>query len=218
MTIKTEGFSSADYWERRYAGGGNSGAGSCGRLADFKATFLNRFFANNDVQSVLEFGCGDGNQLDLLEIERYTGFDISPTVVAQCRERFADKEAFQFLSPEDARDLGLHDLTLSLDVLFHLIEPQVFADYIAQLFAHSTRHVVIYSSNFDSPWPSAHVLHRNVRKFIQDNVPHWHLNAIIPNAYPYRGDDVDNTSFCDFLIYSKPGISCELHCPGRTEV
>jgi hypothetical protein len=39
--ITGSGFSSANYWERRYADGGTSGSGSYGRLAEFKATFLN---------------------------------------------------------------------------------------------------------------------------------------------------------------------------------
>jgi hypothetical protein len=30
------------YWEERYANGGNSGQGSAGQLADFKAEILNR--------------------------------------------------------------------------------------------------------------------------------------------------------------------------------
>ena len=48
--------SSADYWEARYRDGGNSGAGSYGRLALFKARFLNDFVRSENVQSVIEFG------------------------------------------------------------------------------------------------------------------------------------------------------------------
>lgn len=51
---------SAAYWEKRYERGGTSGPGSCGRLAQFKAEVVNRFVAEHDVQSVVEFGCGDG--------------------------------------------------------------------------------------------------------------------------------------------------------------
>ena len=68
---------SAQYWDDRYRLAGNSGAGSYGRLADFKANVLNEFVAREKIASVVEFGCGDGNQLSLSRYPRYTGFDVS---------------------------------------------------------------------------------------------------------------------------------------------
>jgi hypothetical protein len=60
------GYSSAAYWEARYRAGGHSGAGSRGRLAAFKADFLNALIRDNAIASAIEFGCGDGGQLALL--------------------------------------------------------------------------------------------------------------------------------------------------------
>ena len=48
-----------------YASGGSSGPGSYGRLAAGKADFLNRFVEDHQIKTVLEIGCGDGNQLSL---------------------------------------------------------------------------------------------------------------------------------------------------------
>src|SRR5579859_8234848 len=56
---------SSTYWEERYRAGGNSGAGSYGRLAEFKAEVLNGFVHSRGIRSVVEFGCGDGAQLAL---------------------------------------------------------------------------------------------------------------------------------------------------------
>ena len=42
---------SSDYWERRYSKGGNSGIGSYGRLAEFKAEVLNRFVKENNINT-----------------------------------------------------------------------------------------------------------------------------------------------------------------------
>ena len=61
------------YWEQRYAQGGNSGVGSCGKFAEFKAELLNRFVAQHGVHTVIEFGCGDGNQLSLARISSLHG-------------------------------------------------------------------------------------------------------------------------------------------------
>ena len=38
---------SHEYWEKRYASGGNSGAGSYNYLAEFKAEILNNFVTKN---------------------------------------------------------------------------------------------------------------------------------------------------------------------------
>ena len=53
---------SAMFWERWYAKGGTSGAGSYGNLACGKAAFLNTFVRECAVRTVIEFGCGDGHQ------------------------------------------------------------------------------------------------------------------------------------------------------------
>jgi hypothetical protein len=62
---------SGKYWDNRYKKCGNSGAGSYGKLAEFKADILNKFISKNNIQSVIEFGCGDGNQLLLANYQCY---------------------------------------------------------------------------------------------------------------------------------------------------
>ncbi len=56
-------FSSAAYWEHRYQQGRTSGSGSRGRLAAFKAGFINRLVAGNRVDDVIDMGGGDGELL-----------------------------------------------------------------------------------------------------------------------------------------------------------
>ena len=91
-------FDSGRFWERRYARGGTSGSGSYGILASYKASFLNRFVSSHAIQSVIEFGCGDGNQLSLSTstYPHYLGFDVSSTVLARLRQRFAHVSTFGF--------------------------------------------------------------------------------------------------------------------------
>jgi len=79
---------SAAYWESRYKKGGTSGAGSYAQFAEFKAEVLNEFVQANAVRSVIEFGCGDGNQLTLAHYPRYVGVDVSPAAVEKCRALF----------------------------------------------------------------------------------------------------------------------------------
>ena len=74
-------FNSKNYWEEHYQAGGNSGSGSYGRLASFKALIINEFVSENQISSVIEFGCGDGNQLALANYPEYVGLDVSPTTI-----------------------------------------------------------------------------------------------------------------------------------------
>ena len=55
-------FDSGAYWSARYRRGETSGSGSYGENAKYKADFLNGFVQENGINSVIEFGCGDGAQ------------------------------------------------------------------------------------------------------------------------------------------------------------
>src|SRR5262249_12471902 len=70
---------SASFWEGVYQKGETSGPGSYGRLAVFKAEILNKFVREKAVNSVIEFGCGDGAQLELATYPKYVGVDVSTT-------------------------------------------------------------------------------------------------------------------------------------------
>lgn len=87
---------SADYWERRYQSGGDSGAGSYNRLALFKAEILNEFVKSNNISSVIEWGCGDGNQLKLAQYPQYMGIDVSAKAIEICKEKFYEDSSKQF--------------------------------------------------------------------------------------------------------------------------
>src|SRR5690625_3159471 len=111
---------SEDYWEERYSAGGTSGVGSYGKFAHFKADVLNDFVENQQIGSVIEFGCGDGNQLELAEYPMYTGYDVSETVIELCRERFSDdpKKRFRLMEEYSGEQA---ELALSLEVIYHQI-------------------------------------------------------------------------------------------------
>ena len=76
------------YWIDRYASGGNSGKGSYDQLAEFKAQIINSFVKQKNIQTVIEFGCGDGNQLTYAEYPRYLGLDVSPVAIDICKKIF----------------------------------------------------------------------------------------------------------------------------------
>lgn len=195
------GFDSAAYWSKRYRTGGNSGAGSYGRLAAFKAEVINAFVAEHGIGSVIEFGCGDGAQLKLARYPSYLGFDVADESVAMCRAAFGADATKAF---RNARDYNHEraDLTLSLDVIYHLIEDEVFHEYMRRLFFSADRYVIVYSSNRDANWPAAHVRHRKFTDWVEKYHTDFRLLKHIPNRYPLVGDE-QNESFADFYIFEK---------------
>jgi SAM-dependent methyltransferase len=207
-------FTSGDYWEARYRSGGTSGAGSAGRLARFKADTINRFIALNEVRSVIDLGCGDAAQLALLELPAdYVGVDVSPAALARCAARFPDH---RFISPGSLAALPPAELTLSLDVLYHLVEDSVFASTMRTLFDRATRFVIIYASNVDAAWPSPHVRHRRFTDHVAATQPDWRLLAHLPNPYPFDPTKPDDTSFANFFIYGRPDAACAIAVPPAT--
>ena len=195
---------SSNYWNERYQQGGTSGPGSAGHLAEFKAEVLNDFVAKNNIQSVIEFGCGDGVQLGLAKYARYVGVDVAEGSVANCRRRFADDLTKTFyLANQLPADLGRFDLVLSLDVIFHLVENTVFDAYMRSIFAHAGRFVIIFSSDKDQPGDAPHVRHRAFTQWIKANQPTWKQTGCIPNKYPFDPARPDETSFADFYIFER---------------
>jgi hypothetical protein len=207
-------FASSEYWDSRYRAGGTAGMGSVGRLARFKAAMINRFIADNAITSVIDLGCGDASQLALLECPAdYVGVDVSPAALACCAARFPGR---RFIQPEKLRTISPADLTMALDVIYHLIEDSVFAATLSTLFAWATRFVVIYASNLDAASPSHHVRHRRFTDIIAAKEPDWRLLAHLPNPYPYDAARPDETSFADFFIYGRNDAPCSIVVPAGT--
>ena len=194
---------SEDYWKQRYKSGGTSGAGSYSNFSKFKAKILNSFVSDKHIRTIIEYGCGDGNQLRLSEYPSYIGFDVSQEAISQCENIFSNDDT-KILKLMDAYANETAELTLSLDVIYHLIEDNVFHDYMKRLFDSSTKFVIIYSSNIDKQarLQAAHVKHRKFSKWIEQNKPEWKLIQHIPNRYPSTNFGLEGSS-ADFYIYEK---------------
>jgi hypothetical protein len=200
---------SKDFWEARYSLGGNSGSGSYGKFAEFKAGVLNDFVEEKEIHSVIEFGCGDGNQLSLSKYPKYIGLDVSTTALSLCRAKFSEDESKSFFLYSsscfvDHQNVFQADLGLSLDVIYHLVEDEVYHAYVDHLFGASKRFVIVYSSDVDKAGGThaRHVRHRNFSQRIKERFPDWKLLEKIKNPYPGKGD-FGQGSFADFFVFVK---------------
>jgi SAM-dependent methyltransferase len=204
MTIKNE-FNSKEYWENRYKSNGNSGSGSYGILCDFKASIINDFILNNNIESVVEFGCGDGNQLSKIICNKYVGYDVSEYIINKNIKTFQTDFTKRFYL-YDKYNNEKYDLSLSLDVIFHLVEDDIFNEYMDKLFKSSNKYVIIYSSNGDIPMMfSEHLFDRKFTDWIEKNINNFKLIKKIENTYKYNINKKDeiNTSISDFYFYEK---------------
>ncbi len=186
---------SARFWEETYTQGATSGNGSYGTLAEGKSQFLNRLVRERAVHSVIEFGCGDGNQLSLADYPSYIGLDVSRTAVSLCQRRFADDPTKSFFLYDgtcftDRANLFAAELALSLDVVYHLTEDAVFETYLTHLFAAAQRLVIVYSTDMETGGTAPHVRHRRFTPWVEANCPGWTLTKVTsgPNTQTARAD------------------------------
>ena len=198
---------SVEWWERRYSSGGTSGEGSYGRLAEFKAEIVNKFVKENGIGSVVEFGCGDGNQLKLSNYPAYIGLDVSSKAVAICNEKFIDDRNKNFFlydpySFDDKTKQFKADLALSLDVVYHLVEDDIYITYLKHLFSSGVKYVIVYASDKDEFGKiyERHVRHRKFTTDVAKLFPSWKLIEKIKNKYSEEKGS-DQTSFSDFFVF-----------------
>ena len=172
-------FDSKKYWESRYFNNGNSGLGSYDKSAQIKADYVNDVIEKYNIKSISDYGHGDGNQLTYLKgFESYYGYDVSKTIREKCIKTFTDTK-YNFVSSID--DIPTTDLAMSLDVIYHLVEYDVYTDYLNKLFSKS-KYVVIYSTDYNKQ-NSQHVYHRKFTDYVNDNMNNF---TLIDTDFTYR--------------------------------
>lgn len=197
---------SARYWQRRYAAGGTSGSGSYGDYAAGKAAIVNRVIEDYGVTSVIEFGCGDGNQLAQLDVPRYIGLDVAPRAIEICSELFANDrtKSFFYYDPAhfiDRAGVVTADLALSQEVIFHLIEDTVFETYMTHLFDAARRLVLICASD-ENLTLGKHERHRTFTPWVERHRPDWELLARVANPHPFDSSTGAGMR-SDFFLYGR---------------
>lgn len=191
-------YTPAGYWERRYRDGRTSGAGSEGDEGAYKADYITRFLAKHNVATVVDWGCGDGQVLELIKfpkITRYTGIDVSQTIIDRMRAKFPQH---RFIGPSDTHAWeDAYRMAISMDVLFHLPDDRDYFGYLDHLFNSAIHHVVIYSTNTDEGKTARHVFRRKFTEDIAERFLDWELKVTEP---PLR------EGLATFFVYGKVGL------------
>jgi hypothetical protein len=210
--LKTKSnFHSSKYWDNRYKKGKNSGNGSYGLSAEHKADIINKFVKEHHIDSTIELGCGDGNQLSMLKIPNYIGLDVSQESIKMCAEQFKkdkNKSFFVYSSKHfiDNHNIFQADLTLSLEVILHLIEDDVYEDYMKDLFAMSKKYVMIYELDTDDQqkFQAQHFKFRKYTDWIEKNIKGWKLVSKSRKEPKSENKNInEDGSYKDFCVYKK---------------
>jgi hypothetical protein len=84
---------------------------------------------------------------------------------------------------------------MSLDVLFHLVEEDIFDAYMRHLFCAADRFVAIYASDEDQPRRAAHVRHRAYSPWVAKNMPGWDRIEAVENPLMNSEDSISHFVF-----------------------
>ena len=189
-------FNSKGYWIRRYGTGGKSDPGSYNETASFKAKVINNFIEKNKINSIIDYGVGDGTQLKLINTKNkeYTGIDISDFILSKCREIFKDDKTKKFINTDNLNNELKADLVLSCSVICYLIEDNVYKEYMKRLFLMSNKYVIIYAPNQHRK-EAIYLKHREFVEYIFDNFTEYNLVERIKGniGYPFYIFQKNNT-------------------------
>lgn len=196
-------FNEKKYWENRYKERAESGQGrvsgqdSYGYYAEWKGKILNDFIEEHNIKSILDFGCGDGNQIKLLKKIKYKGIDISKNAIRICKKRFIDDhtKSFSVYNPLTYNPLSA-ELGISLNVILHITTDKIFKKYIQDIFNSSNKYVIIYSSNFNRKEKKNYIINRKFTNYIEKNITGWELIQTIKTPGKNK----------EFYIYKKDGL------------
>ena len=181
-----------DYWHKRYEKGGKSGEGSYGILAEYKADVINAFVEENDIDSTIEFGCGDGNQLNYMNYKKYLGLDVAESSIDLCKYMFGDDPTKSFLlyNPKLFMNKGFinSELVVCLDVLYHIIPEDDFIKTLKDIFSCSSKYVILYTTIIYEPYiTNSHIKRRDIFTYLT-TFSNFSIETVLENNFKHLTD------------------------------
>ncbi|MDM5146780.1 class I SAM-dependent methyltransferase [Candidatus Persebacteraceae bacterium Df01] len=136
---------------------------------------LNTLLAQYNITDIIDFGCGDGNQISMLRgIDSYLGIDVSAEAIKLCQQWCKNIANPRWMLLSDYRS-ETAEAALSLDVIYHLVEESIYEQHLHLLFGAAQQLVVIYGEDKDLIPTTKHILHRKFTDWIKQYYPQWCL-------------------------------------------
>lgn len=151
----------SNYWDVRHSNGRTSGNGSIGCLRDFKWEKIEEHVGK--VNDVIDVGCGDLSFWDGRDCDNYVGIDCSEVVI---QKNIVKRPKWNFITSRSDNTmvsmLCKADVVFCFDMLFHIMEDDVYENTIENLTRFSKKHVFIYTW-VKNPFVGFGGLKRNIR-------------------------------------------------------
>jgi 2-polyprenyl-3-methyl-5-hydroxy-6-metoxy-1,4-benzoquinol methylase len=187
ISLNSASFDYIGWWENWYNRGGTSGPGSRGIVAQYKADVINQFLSIHSINSVLEFGCGDGYNLGLIHYKEYVGLDVTKASIKMCTQIFKNdsSKSFMLYDPKYFTNKGgfkNFDLIVCLDVLFHVVNEDEFIKTLDDIFSFKTPYIIIYST-LTEKWNDTNpeIYNRNVLEYLKKYTDYTY--EVVENKY-----------------------------------
>lgn len=179
-------FENREFWNARYVAdpAKGSGPGSRGDNVILKNDIVRQTIAAYNIRSVLDIGCGDLATMGTLEIDRYTGIDISDVIVERNRQL---RPQWQFMNEDLAGPFrpAPAELVLCFDVLIHQKTRQAYDAIVSKALAAAERVALI--SGYTRPDHGWKVFfHEPIEQSIRRLCP----NAKVALVTTYRDTDL----------------------------
>mmetsp|Transcript_39926 Transcript_39926/g.99901 ORF Transcript_39926/g.99901 Transcript_39926/m.99901 type:complete len:143 (-) Transcript_39926:164-592(-) len=131
---------------------------------------------------------------------------MSPTVIKQTARLFRDDPTKSFIryDPSSFVDNSCAlsgDLALSLDVLFHFVQKDMYHQYLCHLFDAARKYVAIYAIDEELPRLAAHVKTRKFSQWVNTYAQEFELIQHIPPAFKNQG--ISDSEFSSYRRLSK---------------
>lgn len=140
--------SSKDYWEKWHKKNLKLQDFEINSQLENKIKYLNSWIDQYNIDSIIDFGCGTSPYIENLKCKNYLGVDVSETAIKVCQNKFKNDPSKRFnLMNKRIEEKSI--MTVSLDVVYYLVEDNVFNQYMLNLFNSSNRFVIIYSTNYN---------------------------------------------------------------------
>jgi len=131
-----------NYWDNHYSQNGVSGDGDTDPSRYWKMGILNEYGLKYDAD-VIDVGCGDMEFWKELPVKKYTGIDISPTIVRKNRGKYPK---YQFFCADSSEPLKLNaNYVTCFDMLFHIMDTTKYIMTLNNLTYYSNDMLFIYT-------------------------------------------------------------------------
>ncbi len=128
-------------WNVHYRLGGSSGLGSVGLSRSWKWSVIGKHVAR--VDEVVDVGCGDLSFWEGRDCLHYVGIDSSSYIIKKDR---LNRPNWSFVESRGERSLAVSGrVVFCLDVLFHVLDDDVFELIIKNLCAYSSEWIFVHT-------------------------------------------------------------------------